>query len=305
MIASRTINSGVPQGSILSPLLFSLFIDDLSTFLRDSKFHFYADDLQIYLTGKRGNLAGLASRVNSELTVILEWSRVNGLLLNPKKSQAMLIVNRNSPRVLPQIRLGAEPIEWSDNVKDLGIFFDSRLNFSRQVSEVCSKVYGTLHRLRVLRYLTPRHIRLKLCKSLILPLFYYGAVFCTNLREQDARRLEVAFNTCIRYVFNIRRFDHISPYRDSLLGLPFKSFLQLRLNIFFFKLIKTGCPSYLFSNLTRGSGRTLNFVMPGGGHRRAVLVSGIRSWNLLPYSIKESRSVAAFAGAATNLIRDN
>jgi hypothetical protein len=169
--SSRTINSGVPQGSILSPLLFSLFINDLSATLRDSKFHFYADDLQVYLTGKHGNLAGLANRVNSELAVILEWSRTNGLLLNPRKSQAMLIIARNSPRVLPQIRLGTEPIEWSGSVKDLGIYVDSRLNFSRHVSEVCSKVYATLHRLRLLKYLTPRLIRLKLFKSLILLLW--------------------------------------------------------------------------------------------------------------------------------------
>jgi hypothetical protein len=197
-----------------SPL--SLFINDLSLSVRDSKFHFYADDSQIYLSGRRGDLEGLAARVNSELAVILNWSQVNGLLLNPRKSQAMLIINRNSLRNPPQLLLGAEPIDWSSSVKDLGIF-----------SEVCSKVYTTLHRLRLLKYLTPRHVRLKICKSLILPFIYYVAVFCTNLRERDARRLEVAFNCCIRYVFNIRRFDHISSHREVLLAY----LLNLRLKI--------------------------------------------------------------------------
>jgi hypothetical protein len=149
--------------------------------LRDSKFHFYADDLQIYLSGRRGDLAGLAAR-----------SQPNGLLFNPRKSQAMLIINRNSLKNPPQILLGAEPIDCSSNVKDLGIFADSRLNLSRHISEVC---YTTLHRLRPLKYVTPRHVRLKLCKSVILPFFYYGAVFCTNLRERDARRLKVALNS--------------------------------------------------------------------------------------------------------------
>jgi Reverse transcriptase (RNA-dependent DNA polymerase) len=199
----RQISSGVPQGSILSPLLFFLFINDLSLSLGESKFHFYADELQIYLSGRRGDLAGLAARMNLELEVILNWSHVNGLLLNPRKSQARLIINRNFPRNPPQLLLGAEPIDWSSSVKDLGIFVDPRLNFSRHVSVVWSKVYTTLHRLRLLKYLTPRHVRLKLCKSLILPFFYYGAVF---FRERDARRLEVAFCSCIRYVFNSRRF---------------------------------------------------------------------------------------------------
>jgi Reverse transcriptase (RNA-dependent DNA polymerase) len=126
----RQISSGVPQGSILSPLLFSLFINDRYLSLRDSKFHFYADDLQIYLSGRRGDLSGFAARVNSELAVILNWFQINGLLLNPRKSQAMLIINRNSPRNSTQLMLGAEPIDWSSSVKDLGIFVDSRMNFS-------------------------------------------------------------------------------------------------------------------------------------------------------------------------------
>jgi hypothetical protein len=79
--------------------------------------------------------------------------------LNPKKSQVMLVINRNSPALF----LGAEPIEWVDNIKDLGIYVDSRLNFSRHVSEVCRKAYAALHCLRLLKYLTPRHIRMKLC----------------------------------------------------------------------------------------------------------------------------------------------
>lgn len=299
----RNLASGVPQGSILSPLLFSLFINDLSSLLQIAKFHFYADDLQIYMSGKRGDLDGLVARVNSELAVILDWSRENGLLLNPRKSQAMLIINRNSPRNRPRVLLGTEPIEWSDNVKDLGIYVDSRLNFSRHVSDVCSKVYSALSRLRLLKYLTPKHIRLKLCKSLILPHFYYGAIFCTNLRERDSRRLEVAFNSCIRYVFNLRRFDHITPYKDVLLGMPFESFLKLRLLKFFFKLKQTGCPSYLYSVLVRGSPRSMNYILPAGRFRKAVLVSGMRVWNSLPLHIKESRSVASFVSAVSIFLR--
>jgi Reverse transcriptase (RNA-dependent DNA polymerase) len=106
----RQLHSGVPQGSVLSPLLFSLFINDLSSALRVADFHFYADDLQIYVSGKRGDLNNLVRKVNSELAVISGWSRENGLLLNPRKSQAMLVINRNSPRHLPALSLGAEPI---------------------------------------------------------------------------------------------------------------------------------------------------------------------------------------------------
>jgi hypothetical protein len=74
--------------------------------------------------------------------VILNWSRTNGLL--PRKSQAILIINRKSSRNLMLILFWTEPIEGGSSEKALGIHVDSRLNFSRHVSEVCPKVYVTL-----------------------------------------------------------------------------------------------------------------------------------------------------------------
>jgi hypothetical protein len=87
----------------------------------------------------------------------------------------MSVINRNSPQHLPALFLGAEPIEWADNVKDLGIYVESRLNFSSHVSEVCRNVYAALHRLRLLKHLPLRHIRMKFYKSLLLPYFYNAA----------------------------------------------------------------------------------------------------------------------------------
>jgi hypothetical protein len=296
----RTLVAGVPQGSVLSPLLFSLFINDLTLILTCCNFHFYADDLQIYVSGDRGELDELANRANAILARVFDWSTKNGLLLNPKKSQAMVIVNQNLPTHLPSLYLDSEPVEWSNAVKDLGIMIDCRLDFSRHVTEVCSKVYAALHRLRLLKYLTPRHVKMKLCKSQILPFFYYGDVFCTNLRVCDARKLEVAFNSCTRYVFNLRRFDHLGPHRNTLLGIPFKSFFPLRLATFFFNIIRTGSPNYLASQLVRGSARTENFIAPSGSNRKAVLISGVRIWNGLPREVKNSRTVASFVGAASD-----
>jgi hypothetical protein len=82
----RALFSGVPQGSVPSPLFFSMFVNCLSERIRHSKFHFYADDLQIYLSGNRSDLDGLIARVNEDLEAIHRWSIENGLLLNPAKS---------------------------------------------------------------------------------------------------------------------------------------------------------------------------------------------------------------------------
>jgi hypothetical protein len=127
------------------------------------------------------------------------------------------------------------------------------------VTNICSKIYGMLHRLRLLKYITPKHIRLKLCKALLLPTFFYSDIIYTDLRSVDSRRLEVAFNSCTRYVYSLRRFDHLGPFRNMLLGLPLSKYFDYRVVCFFFKVLFYRRPTYLFTDLRRGSDRTGNF----------------------------------------------
>jgi hypothetical protein len=90
--APRYLSSGIPQGCILSPLFFYMFINDLCSCIRFPKFYFYADDLQIYLSGDKKDLDVMISALNEDLATILQWSVENELLLNPRKSQVVLII---------------------------------------------------------------------------------------------------------------------------------------------------------------------------------------------------------------------
>jgi hypothetical protein len=113
---------------------------------------------------------------------------------------------------MPHLFLGTEKIPWCDVVTDLGIVIDCRLTCGRQVTKVCSKVYATLYRLPLLKFLTQKRARLKLCKALLLPYFFYCDVVFSCLSSVDSRRLQVAFNSCTRYVFNLLRFEHLSTH---------------------------------------------------------------------------------------------
>jgi hypothetical protein len=129
---------------------------------------------------------------------------------------------------LPLLFLGDDiALNWKDVVTDLGLLINCRLRFGRHVTKICSRVYSTLHRLRLLKLLTPKSVRLKLCKALLLPHFFYCDIVFAGLSCLDSRRLQVAFNSCTRYVFGIRRFDHLSVHRDVLLGMPLFFFFFL------------------------------------------------------------------------------
>jgi hypothetical protein len=158
----------------------------------------------------RKGFNGKISALNEDLAAIYRWSAENGLLLllNPCKLQAILISNSAVGMVLSSLFLGTEQIPWCDAITDLGVVIDGRLCFDRQVTKVCSRVYATLHRLLLLKFLTPKQVRLKLSKALLLPYFFYCDVVFSHMSYVDSRRLQVAFNSCTRYVFNLRRYDH-------------------------------------------------------------------------------------------------
>jgi hypothetical protein len=118
-----------------------MFINDLCSCIRFLKFHFHADDLQFYLCGDGKDLDEMISALNEDLVAISLWLAENGLLLNLRKSQAILILNSAVSIVLPSLFLGTEEILWCDAVTDLRVVIDGRLRFDRQATKVCSRVF--------------------------------------------------------------------------------------------------------------------------------------------------------------------
>jgi hypothetical protein len=142
--------------------------------------------------------------------------------------------------------------------------------------------------------------------DLLLPYFFNCDIVFSHLSSVDSRRLQVAFNSCTRYVFNLRRYDHLSTHRNELLGVPLFDYYDFRVLSFFFKLILSQRPGYLFADLIGArSVRTSNFIFPSVSPGSSVLVRGIRLWNQLPLAIKNIRSVAAFERAVMERMRTN
>jgi hypothetical protein len=169
----------------------------------------------------------------SDLEAIHRWSIEKGLLLNPAKLQAILVSNSPPELPLPLLFLGDDiTLKWKDVVTDLGLLINCRLRFGRHVTKICSRVYSTLHRLRLLKFLTPKRVRLKLCKALLLPHFFYCDIVFAGWSCLDSRRMQVTFNSCTRYVFGIRRFDHLSVHRDVLFGMPLFVYFDFRVLYF-------------------------------------------------------------------------
>lgn len=241
------IVSGVPQGSVLGPILFTMFINDLPSVLKHCKIHLFADDVQVYFFSSDLSLQEMASLINSDLSNIFGWSERNLLPLNASKSRAMFISRSRHPPDLPTIKLGNEELEYVNKFSNLGIILQNDLEWEGHVNSQCSKIYNGLRTLRITANMLPCDVKLKLFKSLLLPHFSYGCELLLNASARAIDRLRVALNCCIRWIFNLSRYSRVTQYHNQLLGCSFYNFFKLRSCLVLYKIINDEKPPYLLS----------------------------------------------------------
>ena len=152
--SSRTPSpTDVPQGSVLGPLLFVLFISPISNVIQPSSelsnknttvsFHQYADDTQLHIGTNSSTLAIQVATLESCTVKVNDWLVQNGLHLNPSKSEAIAFFNpRSKPLAtlaesVQSISVAGSPIKLQSSIKSLGVHLDSKMSFDKHVSEVC------------------------------------------------------------------------------------------------------------------------------------------------------------------------
>jgi Reverse transcriptase (RNA-dependent DNA polymerase) len=291
------VTQGVPQGSILGPLLFSLFINDISNSILFSHYHIYADDVQLYLSGSLENIESVINQLNTDLNSISDWSTRNGLCLNSQKTQVMAIY-RNKPPVLPPVKVNDTIIPYSTKLKNLGVFMNCNLTWGDQISSVISGVYGALSRLWCTADFTPTETRRKLAVALLLPKFQYCDILYSQSSEGNKSRLNKCYNSCARYVYSIRRSESISGPAKNITGVTLNQLYGYRICSFYHRLISQREPVYLWDKLRFGrSQRTGVLIPPRHNHfdrKNSFFIEGANRWNSLPSEVRSARSVETF-----------
>lgn len=295
-----TLGQGVPQGSVLGPLLFSLFINDLPSTVSHSKIHLYADDAQVIHFAPLDDIERSICKVNDDLNNLSLWASSNNLKLNPLKSKAIVIYRNSISSNLGSLYLNGVLIPYSRSVVSLGFKIDETLSWEAHINGISSKTYLTLRTLYLVKQYLPVNVRAKLVRSLIMPFFTYGCELFSGCSIGVRNKLRIVFNSCIRFIYSLKRYNHISAFHLSFLGCSFNKFLNIRNLIFLFKVFHSREPSYIFSKFQfLSSSRRRGLLIPIHTSAISDLSFSVRSsrlWNALGTNVRrfESMSLSQF-----------
>ncbi len=173
------VTYGVPQGSVLVPILFLIYVNVLSHHIKDCLIIQYADDTQFVHTGTVNNIQDLLKRSEDSLSKVKEYFHLNGLILNTNKAQCIFIGTRGQIIQIPSdtsVKADGANIVTSTSVKNLGIHFDNFMQFDTHITHICKKSVGTIMYINRIKDNFNKKSRIMVLQSLVLSILNYGLI---------------------------------------------------------------------------------------------------------------------------------
>ena len=302
---SQTISCGVPQGSILGPLLFLIYINDLPGCLQHTKPYMYADDT--LLSASSASTAELQNNVSRDLLNIKDWLLSNKLSLNVTKTEYMFLGTEfklsNLGIVLP-VKIGNQEIPRVKNAKYLGVHLDENLKWNEHIDKLCSKVSRSISGLRQARDYVPLNILVLIYKALIQPVFDYCDVVWGNLNKELALRIQKLQNRVARIItfqsYDARsseilkqlNWDDLATRRDKHLSLLMYDTINRRTPKYLSDLFSNSCENNPYKSCLRNQDFkvAIKHAPKTELYKGSFSYRGAMKWNSLPYEHRASKS---------------
>ena len=301
--SARLVDIGVPQGSVLGPLFFLVYIDDLADSLKNSEASLFADDTAMYCTASTA--AELQRKLNEDLALVNDWLTTHKLTLNVSKTKLMIIAGRQRLAHVEEIELvvNEDTIEQTDSFKYLGVKLNETMDWSDHIDYIQSKVAKRLGLLKRVKHLLPVKSREIMYNTMIQPILDYGdIVWGDRFNETQMDRLQVLQNKAAKIILNQSMYSSSSSALASLGWKTLKVRRRFHRSLFVFKGLQQ-ISDFNFNLTSRSSIHEYNtrssseFVTPkyttNWGQSKSDYLF-VKEFNSLPSTIKHSNSVSSF-----------
>ena len=202
--------TGIAQGTVLGPLVFIFYINDCIKILRNVHITMFADDCVLYYTGNNWN--NVHERMQDDLNRFVAWCTANRFSLNAKKTQAMIVGNRNRLSKLGNVdpfKVFGNEVKYVKQYNYLGVILDSEMSLLPLCKNVEKRVIDKVYMLRKIRKYLTYHAALQIYKQLILPIFDYAGFLLVSCTKEKKHDLQVIQNDVLRLCGNKKREDMV------------------------------------------------------------------------------------------------
>jgi hypothetical protein len=293
---------GVPQGTVIGPLLFILYINDIIKNVKFSKVSLFADDTLLSISGD--NVEEVMRNMNKDLQLLSKWLNYNKLKLNVEKTKFMVITNKRIVKNEVSLNINDQPIERVIKMKYLGMMLDDALKLDDHVDYICKKMgrkYGFMCRAN--GKLTTES-KILLFKSIVSPHVDYCSSLLYLITDEQMKRLQKIQNKIMRLILHCNKRTHISWMLDTLKWQSMKQRIEFNTMIFIFKIVHNMAPENLCNNIsyvrdshqhdTRSSNNICLPNMTMATSQNCIFYKGIKAYNNLSVEIKNSCTIKEF-----------
>ena len=300
----KTIKCGIPQGSILGPLLFILYINDISNSSNLLKFILFADDTNVFYSGKDIDVA--KNILHLEMEKVTDWLISNKLSINLKKTNYIIFKPRQKKNNYDQFSLYIRNtlIERKSSTKFLGVIIDENLNWKEHIHAVASKISKSIGVISKSRFYVTEKTLFMLYYALVYPYLYYGNIIWGSTYQTNLYRLKILQKRIIRIITNSRYDAHTSRLFSQYKLLRIDDIHALQLGMFMHSVENKTLPKTLLNIFSKNfqfhsyPTRLRNNFRPEfcrTNIKKFTVVSlGPKLWNSLPPSIKNNNLSSVF-----------
>lgn len=303
-VLSNTIhlNCGVPQGSCLGPLLFSIFTNDLPSVINKASLTLYADDSTLYYAAS--SIKELNQVLSKELDLVYEWVTCNRLVLNVSKTKGMVFGTRHGLAKDPQLdlKVAQEPVQQVTKTKLLGVTLDNSLSWTDHIDRIVTNMGRGTAVIRRCSYYLPSYVMNKVIQSLVLSHLDYCPVIWSSASKKDIVKLQFAQNRAARLALGCTKRTNVASMHSCLSWFYVEKRISFRLVVFIRNIINSQSPIYLANQLvhredihkhnTRASRHKFDLPLPRTNLlKKSIMYRAISYWNNLPSHIYSQSSL--------------